>query len=192
MKVKFILLTLLLLFSRGCDFYSTSLWFFQKDGIKNESNPLTRFFSVGWNGLIIANIIVVGLIIVMLYWFYFRYKRPIKFLQEPKNYKEFASLQFFCEPNKFYQSYYKKPKHLKVAIAYFGFVFTVSVIVASFLATFHNISQFYNFEFYNKYREIVKRPLFVIYALYVLTIIFTYHGLLISEYKKYKTQGDVT
>ena len=38
MKVKFILLTFLLLFARGCDFYSTSLWFFQKDGIKDERN----------------------------------------------------------------------------------------------------------------------------------------------------------
>jgi hypothetical protein len=186
MKVKFILLTLLLLFSRGCDFYSTSLWFFQKDGIKDERNPLTYFFGVGWSGLIIANILVVGGIIGMLYYFYFRYKRPIMFSQEPKNYKELASLQYFNSPNKFYQIYYKKPKNGKVFIAHLGYVFAVSVIVASFLAAFHNINQFYGSGFYNRYRQIVGRPLFVIYGLYVFTVIFTHHKLLKSEYRKYK------
>lgn len=186
MKVKFILLTLLLLFSRGCDFYSTSLWFFQKDGIKDERNPLTYFFGVGWSGLIIGNILVVGLIVGMLYFFYFRYKRPTTISQEPKDYKELASLQYFNSPNKFYQIYYKKPKNNKVAVAHLGYVLTVSVIIASFLATFHNISQFYDFEFYNKYRHIVGRPLFVIYGLYVFTVIFTHHKLLKSEYKRYK------
>jgi hypothetical protein len=46
MKLKFFLLTFLLLFSRGCDFYSTSLWFF--DNPTGEQNPLYQFLA--WAG----------------------------------------------------------------------------------------------------------------------------------------------
>lgn len=186
MKVKFILLTFLLLFARGCDFYSTSLWFFQKDGIKDERNPLTYFFGVGWSGLIITNIIMCGAILGMLYYFCFHFKRPFKFSQEPKNFKEFTSLQYFGKPNMWYQLFYKMPSNKKVALAHFGYISTVTIIIGSILATFHNICQFYDFAFYNKYRLLVGRPLFVIYGLIIFTYIVTHYSLLKSEYKKYK------
>ena len=73
MKLKFFLLTFLLLFVRGCDFYSTSLWFF--DNPSGEQNPLYKIFGVGWTGLIIANIVIVGLIIYAFYYYSFRYTR---------------------------------------------------------------------------------------------------------------------
>ena len=52
-----------------------------------------------------------------------------------------------------------------------------------------NISQFcqfYSLEFYNRSRDIVGRPLFVIYGLLILTMAVTYRQLLVKEYKKYK------
>ncbi len=61
MKLKFFILTFFLLFARGCDFYSTRLWFF--DDPTGEQNPLYRFFGTGWTGLIIVNLIIVGLIL---------------------------------------------------------------------------------------------------------------------------------
>lgn len=70
--------------------------------------------------------------------------------------------------------------------AHTGYVLTVVFIVASFLATIHNLSQYYGLNFYNQFRNIVGRPLFVIYGLIFLTFIFTYRQLLISEFKKYK------
>lgn len=185
MKMKFILLTFLLLFSRGCDFYSTSLWFFQEGGMEGERNPLTYFFGVGWTGLIISNSIIILCIIGLLYYFYFRYKRPRHFSQEPRNYQELASLQYFEQSGRFYQIFFRMPKNRNVLYAHLGFVLTIVVIVGSFLATFHNISQYYSFDFYNQFRQIVIRPLFVIYALLFLTTILTYRNLLKSEYKKY-------
>lgn len=185
MKMKFILLTFLLLFSRGCDFYSTSLWFFQEGGMEGERNPLTYFFGVGWTGLILSNSIIVAMIIGLLYYFYFRYKRPGHFSPEPRNYQELASLQYFEQPNRFYHIFFKMPKNRSVLYAHLGFVLTIGLIVGSFLATFHNISQYYSFGFYNQFRQIVIRPLFVIYGLIFLTIILTYRGLLLSEYRKY-------
>jgi hypothetical protein len=184
MKLKFTLFTFLLLFVRGCDFYSTSLWFF--DNPTSETNPLYRFFGIGWTGLIITNIIIVGLVVYAFYYFYFRYKRHTNFSKEPSNNIELASLQYFNTADKFYQIFYKTPKNKKVLIAHIGYVLTIVIIVASFLATIHNLSQYYGFNFYTQFRNFVGRPLFVIYGLIILTLIFTYRQLLRSEYKKYK------
>ena len=185
MKLKFTLLTCLLVFSRGCDFYSTSLWFFQRDGIKDERNPLTYFVGVGWTGLIIANVLVVGVIIALLYYFYFRYKRPVNPKYKARNYRELASLHYFNRPDRFYQLFYKMPKNKEVIFAHFGYITTIVCIIGSFIATFHNISQFYGFSFYNRFRELVGRPLFVIYAATILTTILAGRSLLKTEYKKY-------
>ena len=184
MKFKFTFFTLLLLFSRGCDFYSTSLWFF--DNPTDETNPLYRYFGIGWTGLLIVNIIIVGLVIYAYFYFYFLYKRPTNLYKEPTNYRELASLQYFNSTDKFYQIFYKIPKNKKVLLAHTGYVSTVVFIIASFLATIHNLSQYYDLHFYNQFRKIVGRPLFVVYGLIVLTLILTYRYLLISEYKKYK------
>jgi len=184
MKLKFALFTFLLIFARGCDFYSTSLWFF--DNPTGETNPLYRFFGVGWTGLIIANIIIVGLVLYAFYYFHFRYKRPTNLSKEATNYIELASLQYFNSTDKFYQIFYKTPKNKKVLLAHIGYVMTIVIIIGSFLATIHNLSQFYGFNFYNQFREIVGRPLFVIYGLMMLALILTYRQLLKSEYKKYK------
>jgi len=64
-------LTFLLLFSRGCDFYSTSLWFFENPA--GETNPLASILGFGWTGLVVTNIIIVGLIIFCFYYYTFKY-----------------------------------------------------------------------------------------------------------------------
>ena len=61
----------LLLFARGCDFYSTSLWIFQEGGLEHETNPLTQIFGVGWNGLVMVNVIVITLISYCFYIYTF-------------------------------------------------------------------------------------------------------------------------
>ena len=136
--------------------------------------------------MIIVNIIIVGLVIYAVHYFYFRYKRPANLTKEPKNYRELASLQYYNSTDKFYQIFYKTPKNKKALLAHTGFVLTIVIIIASFLATIHNLSQYYGLNFYNQFRNIVGRPLFVIYGLILLTFILTYRQLLVSEYKKYK------
>ncbi|MBK8747870.1 MAG: hypothetical protein IPM04_08350 [Saprospiraceae bacterium] len=75
MKIKFFLLTFLVLFSRGCDFYSTSLWFF--DNPTGETNPLYRYFGVGiYNSYreIVQRprFVIYGLMILSLFYFTYR------------------------------------------------------------------------------------------------------------------------
>lgn len=112
MRLKFFFLTAILLFARGCDFYSTSLWFL--DNPKGETNPLFRFFGLGWTGL---------------------------------------------------------------------YVLTRVTIVGSFLAVFHNICQFYDLAFYKTFREIVGRPLYVIYGIIVSSSIYFLYQLWNKEYQ---------
>ena len=187
MKLRFLLISSLLLFSRGCDFYSTSLWFFQENGIADEMNPLTRFFGVGWSGLIFVNILIVLLILGMYYFYCFYYKLPVYLPQKPQNYREYTSVLYYGQKGKFYQILYKIPKNLKALAGHYGYVIVRMLIIGSFMATFHNISQYYGFTFYDQFRLIVKRPLFVIYALIILSGVFFYMRLLQAEFLLYKS-----
>lgn len=179
MKLKFIILTVILLFARGCDFYSTSLWFF--DNPTGETNPLYIFFGVGWTGLIIANIIIVGLIIYAFYFYSFKYKTT----RQTSSTKliDFVSELYFNEKGRFFDVFYKTPKNKLTLLAHSGYVLTRVVIVGSFLATFHNVCQFYDLTFYNTFREIVGRPLYVIYGLILLSFIYFLFRLWSKEYQ---------
>jgi hypothetical protein len=179
MKLKFFILTTLLLFARGCDFYSTSLWFF--DNPIGETNPLYRFFGVGWTGLIISNVIIVGLIIYAFYFYSFKYKTTRQ--TSSKNLTDFVSELYFNEPGRFFQIFYKTPKNKSTLLAHTGYILVRVVIVASFLATFHNICQYYNVAFYNTFRELVGRPLFVIYGLILFMFMYFSYRLWRKEYR---------
>ena len=179
MKLKFILLTLLLLFARGCDFYSTSLWFF--DNPADETNPLARFFGFGWTGLVLANLTVIGLIIYAFYYYSFKYTTP-QLLYRPTKLTDFVSEIYFNEKGKFLQVFYKIPKNRKVLIAHIGYVLLRVMIIASFLATIHNLCQFYNVQEYNTFRLLVRRPLFVIYGLIILSFAYFSYRIWKKEY----------
>lgn len=183
MKTKFIFLTLLLLFARGGDFYSTSLWFF--DNPSDEMNPLTHFFGFGWTGLILTNLAFVGLIIYGHYYYTFKYSPP-KMSSIPSKLTDFVSELYFNEKGKFYQVFYKMPKNKNVFIGHTSYVLIRGTILGSILATIHNLCQFYNIPAYNAFREIVKRPLFVIYGLIISSVIYFSYRLWKSEYDSVK------
>lgn len=183
MKTKFILGTFLLLFSRGCDFYSTSLWIFQEGGLEAETNPLSQFLGIGWNGLLIANVIIVLIILALFYHYCFRY-RP-KMIEQGlfKNYREYASQLYYNSPNKFYQIFYRIPKNKSAFLAHTGYTLVYVLIIASLLATIHNLSQFYSLAYYDSFRAMVKRPLYVIYGLIIASAILVYTNLIRREFK---------
>ena len=181
MKSKFFLLTFLLLFARGCDFYSTSLWFF--DNPTGEQNPLYKFFGVGWTGLIIVNVIIVGLIIYAFYYYSFKY-RTTKIKSSSNTLTDFVSELYFNEKGRFLEIFYKTPKNKKTLLAHSGYVLIRVLIFVSFLATIHNLCQFYNISFYNSFRDLVGRPLYVIYGLMIISIFYFSYRLLDEEYRQ--------
>lgn len=181
MKLKFLTMITLLLFARGCDFYSTRLWFFQPGGMEGEMNPLTRLFGVGWNGLIISNLIIISLIIGAYFYYVFRY-RPPRHTTEPLKFLDFVSELYYKQKGKAYQIFYKAPTDKRILIAHLGYVMIRAMIVGSFLATFHNLCQYYQVGFYDTYRDIVGRPLYVIYGLIVFSVLFFLYRVLRKEY----------
>lgn len=181
MKLKFLTMVTLLLFARGCDFYSTSLWFFEPGGMEGEMNPLTRLFGVGWNGLIISNLIIISLIIGAYFFYVFRY-RPQHNIPRTYRFLDFVSELYFHQKGKAYQLFYKSPADKRVLVAHLGYVMIRVTIVGSFLATFHNLCQYYQVGFYDTYRDIVGRPLYVIYGLIALSLLFFLYRVLKKEY----------
>lgn len=182
MKLKFYFLTFMLLFSRGCDFYSTSLWFFQPNGMAGEMNPLTRYLGVGWNGLVITNVILIGFIIYAFYYFTFRYK-PIQLTTIPEKLVDFVSVMYYNEKGRLHLLLYKTPVNKKTFLAHTGYVLVRVLIIASFLATIHNLCQFYNVPVYNTFREIVGRPLYVIYGLMICSMLYFYYRIWKKEFE---------
>jgi hypothetical protein len=180
-KLRFFALVTLMLFARGCDFYSTSLFFFQPNGMEGETNPLTKYFGVGWNGLIIANLIVVGIIIAAYYYHSFRYKpRPLP--MAVSNFKEFVSVLYYGEKGKLYKFFYQMPTDKNTAIAHSGYVAIRVVIVGSFLATIHNLCQFYDVQWYEAFRLAVGRPHFVIWGIFIVSLLYFQHQVLKRAY----------
>ena len=180
MKLKFFLLTFLLLFARGCDFYSTSLWFF--DNPAGETNPLTSVLGFGWRGLLVSNAIIIGLIIYAFYYYSFKYSIA-KASAKPGKITDFVSELYFNEKGRFSEVFYKIPKNKKTLLAHSGYVLIRVLIFGSFLATIHNLCQFFNVSIYNSYRELVARPLFVIYGLILLSFFYFAHRLWNKEYQ---------
>lgn len=185
MKNDFWFFTVLLILSRVLDFYSTSLWFFQPDGIKGETNPLTRFFGVGWTGLILVNIVLI-LAIIWAYYFYSYGYQPVKIENPPDDFKAYISRLYFGTDNAFHKIFYTVSNNRNISIAHMGYALIRVVILGSILATIHNLCQFYNVELYNTFRHIVKRPLYVIYGIVILSMIyFQYKVLSIEYYHRY-------
>lgn len=180
MKTKFFLLTFLLLFARGCDFYSTSLWFFDNPG--GETNPLASVLGFGWTGLLVSNAIIISLIIYAFYYYSFKYSIR-KVSTKPEKITDFVSELYFNEKGRFFEVFYKSPKNKKALLAHSGYVLIRVIIIASFLATFHNLCQFYNVPIYNSFREIVGRPRYVIYGLMLLSFFYFAYRIWNKEYQ---------
>jgi hypothetical protein len=195
MKIKFFLITFLLLFVRGCDFYSTSLWFFQPGGQKGETNPLVSIFGLGWTSLVISNVIIIGLIIYAFYYYTFKYAIG-RVVAKPGKITDFVSELYFNEKGSFYLIFFKLPKNKKILLGHMGYILIRVIIIGSILATIHNLCQFYNVTFYCSYREIVGRPLFVIYGIILLSFFYFSFRLWHREFeitkRNFETTGSAT
>lgn len=170
---QFLLLTILLIGSRVLDFYSTSLWFFQEGGMAGETNPLTRFFGVGWNGLVLVNIILCGFVIWACFYSIFLYQPP-KLQNRPNNVFTYLSNLYFNRDDKFYEMFYKTPKNWRPFLGHFGHSFIRMLILASCLAAGHNFAQYYQWDFYQEFRVVVRRPHYVIFAVILIAYSLIY------------------
>ncbi len=189
--IKYITVLFLLLFARGCDFYSTSLWIFQENGLTDETNPLTQLFGVGWNGLIVVNVVVVLIIAFCYYQYTFKYKVESKLIAKPETFKEYASILYYGKKNQLWKLLYKLPKNRKAAIAHSGYIAIWSVIFASLIVMTHNLLQFYDNKFYDVYLETVKYPKVLFYSIIFSPLVLLSYKLYKSEFELYEQLSEL-
>jgi len=185
-NIKFISVMFLLLFARGCDFYSTSLWIFQENGLEGEMNPLTQHFGVGWNGLVLANVAVLLLVGFCYYIYVFKYKMNNNLELKPKKALEYVSILYYGSKNKLWKLFYKVPKNRTVAIAHTGYIATWSIIIASFLAMAHTMLIFYGNYYYNSFMESIEYSMVVFYGIAFSPLIYFSIRLYKIEFKEYQ------
>lgn len=163
MKLKFLLYSFLLIIGRGCDFYSTSLWYFQDGGHLYETNPISSILGMGWTALVAVNVIVIAF--VLYGYYYYTYKYQIKYYSNPpKQLTAYVSDIYYGVPDKFYQILFRVPKNRKVAISHFGYIAIRLLIISSFIATLHNLGQFYNFPLYLHFKSLIGSPIIFYYS----------------------------
>ncbi len=190
-SIKYIFAMFLLVFARGCDFYSTSLWIFEPGGLDNEVNPLTQLFGVGWNGLVLVNFVVCTFIAYCYYVYIYKYKLDLALNQVPTSAIEYASILYYKRKKQLWKILYKMPVDKKIASAHTGYVATWGAICASFLAAIHNLLIFYDNRYYSIYMEAVLYPMFVFYFSIITTLLyFTWRlwKMEFLEYQKMRTQ----
>lgn len=185
-KIKFVAVLCLLLFARGCDFYSTSLWIFQENGLESETNPLTQLFGVGWNGHIILNVLIISLIAFCYYNYIFKYtiKDNLKFL--PETTIQYASILYYGKKDQLLKLIYKIPNNKSAAIAHTGYIAIWGIIIASFIATLHNLLQYYDNPYYANYLEFVRFPKLIFYMIIFSPITILTLNLYRNEFQQYK------
>ena len=180
MKLKFYFTVFFLLFARGCDFYSTGLWFFEHP--EGEQNLLYRLFHLNFTGLVLSNAVVMACIVYAYYYYLFRYK-PQRLGEHAKNLLDFVSLKYYGKSGLFYRVFFRPPSDKCILLAHMGYVMMHFVVVASFIATAHNLCQYYRVGFYDQLREWIGRPLYLIYALMFLCFLYFQFRLWNKEYR---------
>lgn len=184
--LKYISVIFLMLFARGCDFYSTSLWIFQENGIADETNPLTQIFGVGWTGLVLVNIIILVIVSYCYYIYIFKYKVHKNLKIKPETFTDYASVLYYENKNQLWKLLYKVPTNKKAAIAHTGYIAIWAIIFASFMAMTHNLLQFYDNKYYDVYLETIKYPRVIFYTIMLSPLLFLSIKLYKREFAKYK------
>lgn len=143
-----------------------------------EWNPLVSQLGVSWMGMLITQILLIGIISVFIY-FYFAWELKINY---PKglSFHRFINYYFFEGNN----SLIKKTVSYKRPVFFNGFVFAVVTIWISVLAIINNILIILNVKPYNIF--IVKyQNYFFPSSLCLVTLISIYIFFFI-EFRKYK------
>lgn len=185
---RYLTLLALLCFLRGCDFYSTSLWFFQENGHASETNPLVSVLGLGWNSLVIANLLMVMLVAVLLYFYCFDRSR-IRAIRSKASTQytsiwDFASDLYFDRRDWGLKVLYKFSNNKRITLAHAGYVLATTLAFASCVATTHNLLSYYRVAFYTSLKASMGH---ILYLYYVLFALFAGLALISALKEEYKT-----
>lgn len=166
----------LLVLTRMADIYSTSLWILRPDGLQDESNPLSHLPGIGWEGLLIINVLLTIGIILLYAYACFHWCPSLTLTGEaaPDSVWAYASRLYFGETGQLAKILYRWPANKRAMVAHTGILLTHATIAAGLLALVHNLGQYHAWAWYASFREMVVRPHFVIYGLVMLVALATW------------------
>jgi len=83
-----------------------------------EGNPLVSVLGLGWGALFAANVVILSLFAILMYFAFVKYESP---LLPYARFTQFFSMLFYRRPDKFVWSFYKPPKNWKPFVAMVGY-----------------------------------------------------------------------
>ena len=98
-----------------------------------EGNPLVANLGLGWGALFTANVVVISLMGLAIYYANVKYKRPVI---AGKTFVEYFTILFYNRPGKFIWLLYKWPKNWRPCIAVAGYLFGIVMPVARSILIF--------------------------------------------------------
>jgi len=179
-KTKFWFFTILLLTTRIGDGIAT---YIGTPDLSREANPLVYVFGLGWEALIIANVIGSALIVMLFYYSFVKYKSGII---QCDGFKQYISMLNYDRPDKFIWTFYKFPnkESLPVMLACIGYILAIVVPITSIILIIEWILIINNNELKLPYTiSIPYIPRLDLVLLNLVLIIFSSYYWYYKEYK---------
>ena len=118
-----------------------------------EGNPLIYVFGLSWESLIISSIIFLAIIVMLLYYTFFRFRRIVI---QCEGFKQYVSMLFYNRPDKFIWILYKFPKN-KIGLSYLGaslgYILAIVIPIVKLFAVFLWIGIINNLNIVNVYHN---------------------------------------
>ena len=161
------------------------LTFIYTPNLKYEWNPVVSVFNYSWLGMLITQILVIGLIIAVMS-FYF-YKKPIADLPDDLSFNEYIYFYFHNQKRTKKKQWLKYNKrNIKRVLAYNGFILMTLAISISYLAIINNLMVIYKVNSYSNFITHYGNVFYI--SILVIMAILSFLLFFVMEYKSYKKQ----
>jgi hypothetical protein len=182
MKREFLFLVSLALMTRLGDLWSTYLY---TPSLQAEKNPLESIFHLGWNGILVANLLITIAVVYCNYYQLHMYTAKIVNVNV-RNLKEYISFICFNDTSQFWSFLFKLPKDKSVLFTLFGYAGIRTLIFGGILATLNNLFRFYNIGIYLRFIQWIKYPTGFIYGLIILSFYIFLFYYMSLEFRRWR------
>ena len=159
------------------------LTFIYTPNLRYEWNPIVSVFSYSWVGMLITQILIVGLIIAVMS-FYF-YKKPLSGLPNDLSFNEYIYYYFHNQKRTSSRKWYNLPRQkMNRVLAYNGFILMILVISTSYLAIINNLMVIFKVRSYSNFIIQYGNSLYI--TILIIMAIFSFILFFILEYRLYK------
>lgn len=183
--IRFVLVTLWIVFSRSYDAYCT--WQLTPD-LSKEANPLVSVLGLTWTPLLI----VIGILcLYVIYAYYVSVFKPMKLMPDESGYsfRELSTYVYLGKKDNWISMLYKYPKSIRRMNQIIGHTLTICLVYAGVVSTIMWLLINYT----DYYKTIHSAPL--IYSILVLgciIIIFKWFQAMYKEYRQLNLQEKIS